>query len=107
VAAKGRCLKAHGRRGPLDDTGYAALDTILHPDAVLRLAERKTAELAFMKHYGDKPYPVMFALIGLSRGERCLVPVTCFPCKMNQARSRYRTWIADVLWRRGDPILSL
>ena len=84
----------------------AGLDTILRPHAVFSLRDPKTAHLAFLKHYGDKPYPVMIALVGESKSDGCLIPVTHFPCRLNQAKNRFKTWSDGLLWRKGDPSIS-
>ena len=87
----------------------AGLDTILRPHAVFALKDPKTAHLAFLKHYGDKPYPVMISLVGRSTSDECLIPITCFPCRLNQAKNRFKQWSdGGLLWRKGDePTVAL
>ena len=83
----------------------SALDTLLKPHHVYALAEPKTAHLGFLKHYGDRPYPFMVVLVGKSKSDRCLVPVTGFPVKRNQARSRFKR-ARTLLWSVGDDPLE-
>ena len=82
------------------------LDTLLMPHAVFTIPDPQTAHLAFIKHYGGKPYPVIVAMLGRSATDGCLVPVTCFPTRLGRAKSEYDTSGTNVLWRRGNPPLA-
>ena len=84
----------------------SALDTLLNPHYVFELDEpHQTADLGFLKHYGDRPYPFMLVLVGKSKSDNCRVPVTGFPVKRNQARSRLKR-ARRLLWRAGDAPLK-
>ena len=83
----------------------SALDALLDPHHVFEVAGPKTAHLWFLKHYGDKPYPFTFVLVGESRADECLIPVTGFPAKRNRARSLFAR-AQRVLWSRGDAMLN-
>lgn len=83
----------------------SALDTLLDPHYVYELADPRTAHLGFLKHYGDKPYPFTLVLVGTSKSDGCLVPVTSFPLRRNRARTRLEG-AQRVLWNRGDAALT-
>ena len=109
---KPRILQERDDFGPYAIDNYrarnlpSALDTLLKPHYVYELATPKTAHLGFLKHYGDKPYPFMIVLVGTSKSDGCLVPVTGFPVSRNQARSRFRRAKA-LLWSvGGEPLES-
>lgn len=82
----------------------SVLDTLLHPHHVYELVDPQTAHLGFLKHYGDKPYPFTLVLVGNSKSDGCLVPVTGFTVKGNQARKRL-AHAKRVLWSRGEAVL--
>lgn len=82
------------------------LDTLLMPHAVFTVPQPKTAHLAFMKHYGGKPYPSMVAMLGRSASDGVLCPITCFPVRLGRAKVCYEKWRDGLLWRRGDPPLA-
>ena len=83
----------------------SALDALLDPHYVYELADPRTAHLGFLKHYGDKPYPFTLVLVGTSKRDGCLVPVTSFPLRRNRARTRLEG-AQRMLWSRGDAALS-
>ena len=68
------------------------------------LHDPRTAHLGFLKHYGDKPYPFTLVLVGKSKSDGCLVPVTGFPAKRNRGRNLFAKG-QRVLWSRGDAVL--
>lgn len=82
----------------------SALDTLLEPHHVYELADPGTAHLGFLKHYGDKPYPFTLVLVGESKSDGCLVPVTGFPAKRNRGRNLFAR-AQRVLWSRGNAVL--
>lgn len=82
----------------------SALDTLLHPHHVYELVDPKMAHLGFIKHYEDKPYPFTLVLVGNSKSDGCLVPVTSFPAKRNRARNLLAR-AKRVLWSRGEAVL--
>ena len=82
----------------------SALDTLLDPHHVCEVTAPRTAHLGFLKHYGDRPYPFTFVLVGESKADQCLIPVTGFPAKRNRARSLFAR-ARRVRWSRGDAML--
>ena len=82
----------------------SALDALLDPHHVYEVDGPRTAHLGFLKHYGDRPYPFTFVLVGESKADQCLIPVTGFPAKRNRARSLFAR-ARRVLWSRGDALL--
>ena len=79
----------------------SVLDTLLKPHQVFELKHPQTADLGFLKHYGDPPYPFTLVLIGWSESDDCLIPVTGFPVKRNRAKS----WLKRarrLIWQTGD-----
>ena len=79
----------------------SALDTLLKPHHVFELPDPKTADLGFLKHYGDRPYPFALVLVGWSKSDDCRIPVTGFPVKRNRARG----WLKrtrNLLWEAGQ-----
>ena len=81
-------------------------NTLLDPHHVYELPDPRTARLGFLKHYGDKPYPFTVVLVGTSKRDDCLVPVTGFPVTRNRARTQFAR-APRVLWSRGEPGISL
>ena len=80
----------------------SVLDTLLKPH---ELRDPQTADLGFLKHYGDRPYPFALVLVGWSRSDDCRIPVTGFPVKRNRAR----TWLKktrNLLWEAGQEPLT-
>ena len=83
----------------------SVLDALLDPHYVYELADPQTAHLGFLKHYGDKPYPFTLVLVGESKTDQCLIPVTGFPANRNRARKLFER-AGRVLWSRGDAMLN-
>ena len=84
----------------------SALDTLLKPHQVFELRDPQTADLGFLKHYGDRPYPFALILVGWSKSDTCRIPVTGFPVKRNRARA----WLKktrNLLWEAGqEPLID-
>lgn len=84
----------------------AGLDTLLMPHAVFMIPNPQTAHLAFFKNYGNKPDPIMLAMLGRSQSGGYLIPITCFPVRLRRAKAYYAEWQDGLLWKRGDPPLA-
>ena len=83
----------------------SVLDTLLKPHQVFELRDPQTADLGFLKHYGDHPYPFALVLVGWSKSDNCRIPVTGFPVKRNRARA----WLKktrNLLWEAGQEALT-
>ena len=83
----------------------SVLDTLLKPHAVFELEDPQTADLGFLKHYGDRPYPFTLVLIGRSGSDDCRIPVTAFHLKQNRARSWLRR-ARRLIWQAGDAAME-
>ena len=65
----------------------SVLDTLLKPHHVFELEDPQTADLGFLKHYGEPPHPFTLVLIGRSESDDCRIPVTGCSGKRNRANS--------------------